>query len=48
MKEITARLWENKLYGTTYGKGQYRNSYLQQQLFLNRISKQLITRLVNI
>jgi hypothetical protein len=26
MKEITARLWENKLYGTTYGKGQYRKA----------------------
>ena len=26
MKEITARLWENKMYGTTYGKGQYRKA----------------------
>jgi hypothetical protein len=26
MKEITARLWENKLYGTTFGKGQYRKA----------------------
>lgn len=26
MKEITARLWENKMYGTTFGKGQYRKA----------------------
>ena len=26
MKEITARLWENKMYGTTYAKGQYRKA----------------------
>lgn len=26
MKEITARLWENQKYGTTYGKGQYRKA----------------------
>ena len=26
MKEITARLWENKLYGTTYAKGQFRKA----------------------
>ena len=26
MKELTARLWENKMYGTTYGKGQYRKA----------------------
>ena len=26
MKEITARLWENKMYGTTFAKGQYRKA----------------------
>lgn len=26
MKEITARIWENKMYGTTFGKGQYRKA----------------------
>ncbi|MBU3624378.1 hypothetical protein [Polynucleobacter sp. AP-Latsch-80-C2] len=26
MKEITARLWENKMCGTTFGKGQYRKA----------------------
>jgi len=35
MKEITARLWENKLYGTTYGKGQYRKAIYNGTLELN-------------
>jgi hypothetical protein len=26
MKEITARLWDNPKFGTTYGKGQYRRA----------------------
>ena len=35
MKEITARLWENKMYGTTYGKGQYRKAIYNGTLELN-------------
>jgi len=35
MKEITARLWENKMYGTTYGKGQYRKAVYNGTLELN-------------
>lgn len=27
MKEITVRLWENQKFGTTYGKGLYRQAY---------------------
>ena len=35
MKEITARLWENQKYGTTYGKGQYRKAIYNGTLELN-------------
>lgn len=35
MKEITARLWENKLYGTTYAKGQFRKAIYNGTLELN-------------
>jgi hypothetical protein len=35
MKEITARLWENKLYGTTYAKGLFRKALYNGTLELN-------------
>lgn len=35
MKEITARLWENQKYGTTYGKGQYRKAIYNGTLELS-------------
>ena len=35
MKEITARLWENKMSGTTYGKGLYRKAIYNGTLELN-------------
>lgn len=36
MKELTARLWENKMYGTTYGKGQYRKAVFNGTLEIQK------------
>lgn len=38
MKEITVRFWENQKFGTTYGKGLYRQAYYNSTAEINHPS----------